>query len=93
MTKRAAGAAMDALHAALAKTFADILQNGEVVVDKETGEGIKVTPGASMLNAVRQFLKDNGIESAPGTNDGINDLARKADLPFPTQADEHGPLN
>lgn len=87
---RASKAAMDALHGALATTFKDILENGEVVVDKETGDAVRVKPGASMLNAVRQFLKDNGIEAAPGTNPEMGELARKTSLPFQPKLDEHG---
>ncbi len=87
---KASKAAMEALHGALAKTFKEILENGEVAVDKETGAAVKVTPGASTLNAVRQFLKDNGIEAAPGSNPEMGELARKTALPFQPKLDEHG---
>lgn len=87
---RASKQAMDALHGALATTFKDILENGEKVVDKETGEVVRATPGASMLNAVRQFLKDNGVEAAPGTSPEVDALTRKSALPFQPKPDEHG---
>ena len=83
---------MDALHQALATTFKDILEKGEVAIDKETGEAMRVTPGASTLNAIRQFLKDNGIEAMPEAGSALKDL-QKAALPFPTQTDEHGLAN
>ena len=90
-TRRAKAEVMDALHKALAETFTKILTEGEVVVDKETGEPVRVTPGASTLNAVRQFLKDNGIDSAPGQSPSLNELGtRLANLPFPVHTDEHG---
>lgn len=83
---------LEALHAALAQTLTDVLTSGEVVTDKETGELMRATPQASTLNVVRQFLKDNGIDSAPGTDANVNqlnDAARKS-LPFPSRPDEHG---
>lgn len=81
--------AMEALHKALADTFKDILDNGKTAIDKETGEAVKITPDAATLGAIRQFLKDNGIEAAEGTNEDLNRLAGKA-LPFMPKADEHG---
>lgn len=81
--------AMQALHKALADTFKDILEDGKTVIDKETGEAVKVTPDAATLGAIRQFLKDNGIEAAEGTNSDLQALNRRA-LPFDTQPDEHG---
>ena len=81
--------AMEALHKALAETFKDILDNGKTAIDKETGEAVKITPDAATLGAIRQFLKDNGIEAAEGKNETLNEVARRA-LPFPAQPDEHG---
>jgi len=92
---RATKDVMDALHKALAEQLTDILQNGELAIDKETGEATRKTPQASTLNVIRQFLKDNGVEVAPGTSPDINRLAESArNLPFPTRADEYGfPIN
>lgn len=88
---RAPKAVLEALHAALANTFKDILENGETAVDKDTGEAVKVTPGASTLNAIRQFLKDNQIEAGP-TNDSLQDLGKKltVSLPFERERDDFG---
>jgi hypothetical protein len=86
---KASNAAMEALHGVLASTFKDILENGEAVVDKETGELTRITPGAATLNAIRQFLKDNKIEAANGTNKDMNAIARMH-LPFQSENDEYG---
>lgn len=86
---RASKTVMEALHGALAGAFKDILENGKTAIDKETGEAVKVTPDASTLNAIRQFLKDNNIEANVENNDALASLARRS-LPFPTQTDEHG---
>lgn len=63
MSKSAPKKELEALHAALANTFKTILEEGETEVDKDGGI-VKVTPKPATLNAIRQFLKDNGIESA-----------------------------
>ncbi len=80
---------MEKLHAALAETFTEILNEGKTVIDKETGEPVKVTPDAATLGAIRQFLKDNGIEAAEGKSEALNALAGKS-LPFMPKPDEHG---
>lgn len=80
---------MEALHQALAETFKDILDNGKTAIDKETGEAVKITPDAATLGAIRQFLKDNGIEAAEGKNETLNALAGRK-LPFLPKTDEHG---
>ncbi len=90
MSKRASDDALSALHQALAEQFSDLLKHGKVVEDKDTGEAVRVTPDASTLNAIRQFLKDNNIQSAPGTNKDLEEMGRRVDLPFPTQTDEYG---
>ena len=47
-----------------------------------TGTGLPaVTPGAATLNVIRQFLKDNGIESVATPNNALGRLAT-AVLPF-----------
>lgn len=72
--RRAKEDALAALHATLANTFTGILENGEVVIDKQTGEPMKVTPGASTLNAIRQFLKDNSITADLGSSEPLQAL-------------------
>jgi len=87
---KAPKAVLEALHAALATTFKDILENGETAIDKETGEAVKVTPGASTLNAIRQFLKDNSIDADISNSPELQGLANRANLPFPSNTDEYG---
>jgi hypothetical protein len=55
------------LHNILAEEFIDQVVNGtSVKVETKTGFSVrKVSPGASLLNAARQFLKDNNIEVDP----------------------------
>lgn len=74
--------AMEQLHAALAKEMAVILENGVKETTKD-GELVTVTPSAGFLNAIRQFLKDNGIEAQSGKSSAatFNELKHKA-LPF-----------
>lgn len=88
---KASSATLAELHSALAREMKRLLEDGQVVVDKDTGEALKVSPGASYLNVIRQFLKDNNIENLPGQGDTA-ELAKtaKACLPFPTDADEFG---
>jgi hypothetical protein len=93
MSKRASDDALSALHQALAVQFKDILENGKTVEDRESGELVRVTPDASTLNAIRQFLKDNNIQSAPGTNKELEEMSRRVDLPFPTKTDDYGPTH
>lgn len=59
------------LHEGLANKLLERVQSGEVT--------------ASDLNVARQFLKDNGIDSAPKEGSPLDNLARS--LPF-TEDDE-----
>ncbi|MER8385262.1 hypothetical protein NKH14_07020 [Mesorhizobium sp. M1380] len=65
-------------------TFADqlntILKEGRTVVDKETGEAVKVTPDAASLTVVLNFLKHTGTTVVPGTHKVVNDIV--SNLPF-----------
>ena len=88
MSKNASQKELGSLHGRLASLFKEILENGEVVVDKQTGEAVKVTPGASTLNTIRQFLKDNGISSVKEHDPAMEQLAQA--LPFHSNNDEHG---
>lgn len=72
--------ALESLFDAFADQLSAILTEGRTVVDKETGEAVKVTPDAASLNVIRQFLKDTGTAPVPGTNPVVNDIA--ANLPF-----------
>lgn len=64
---RASEDALDALHAALAKTML-----AELKAAKASDEPIP----AALLSAVAKFLKDNGID-APSRNTALGDLARE----------------
>lgn len=77
--------ALSELHGALAREMKRILENGVV---NEDGE--RETPGASHLNVIRQFLKDNHIDTAPGNADmtALANAANGPKLPFPTQTDD-----
>lgn len=70
---------MEALFDAFADTLKDTLINGKTVVDKD-GEVQTVTPDSASLSVIRQFLKDQNITVAPGTNSVVNDIA--SNLPF-----------
>lgn len=75
--------------------FADILKEtlveGKAVVDKDSGEIVRVTPDAATLNVVRQFLKDTNTGIAPGSNETVNDISKH--LPFNGEEyDEDRPL-
>ena len=74
MSKAANKSRLEALHDALATEMARILKDGEVAVDKETGEAVRTTPAAATLNAIRQFLKDNNIEAPHDGTPAINSL-------------------
>lgn len=60
------------LHTGLAEKLLERIQSGEV--------------SASDLNVARQFLKDNGIDSAPKEGSPLENLART--LPFTESEDE-----
>jgi hypothetical protein len=80
---------LNELHGALARVFRDCLENGQVVVD---GDGVaqRVTPQAAILNAARQFLKDNNIESLDlGEQMGAVTVETLRKLPF-TSSDDYG---
>lgn len=62
---KATESALGSLHGILCEHFADILMNGEQVVDIETGEVSFRKPSAAVLAQIRQFLKDNKIEASP----------------------------
>lgn len=80
MSKRTDQKAIDALFDAFADTLKDLIVNGKSVLDKDTGEAVRITPDAATLNVVRQFLEKNGGTVLPGSNNKVNDLASM--LPF-----------
>lgn len=74
MSKNAATeAALSALHGELAAAFKDMLEARD-----ESGK--RLVPPAQVLNVIRQFLKDNGIEADRGTMSALAALSK--DLPF-----------
>jgi light-regulated signal transduction histidine kinase (bacteriophytochrome) len=73
--------AMDGLFDKFAELLAETLDQGKAVVDKDSGDIVRVTPDAATLNVVRQFLKDTGTVLQPGTtNSAVDKLAQS--LPF-----------
>ena len=64
------------LHGQLARTLRNIMVGGEVVKDKK-GNPVALTPSPAILNVVRQFLKDNNIQTEldeSGLGDILDDL-------------------
>lgn len=88
MASSATKQAMERLHAALADEMANILKEGRKEVTKD-GTVVQVNPSPADLNAIRQFLKDNGIEAQAGSGKGasFDELKSKA-LPFLTREDD-----
>lgn len=76
--------ALSDLHGEFARKLKDILGKG-----KDGEEAI----GASHLNVIRQFLKDNHIDSTVDNPDlqALNEATR-ASLPFTPEQDEFGPV-
>lgn len=69
---------LNLLHNLTAKMCLGILQNGEVVQDKD-GNVLTITPSASMLAVVTKFLKDNCIVDDGGVSPNAGkDLAKQA---------------
>jgi GAF domain-containing protein len=67
----------EALHTALLKTLLEGVTKGIEIVDKESGMVTRIKPGASYLNVVRQFLKDNNVElTETGLKASQEDLER-----------------
>lgn len=75
---------LQSLHEALANDMLDRLSNGEEVV--KDGEVVRVKPSAATLNAIRQFLKDNGIEAQRLPGNPLGKLASQ--LPFTGEEDD-----
>jgi hypothetical protein len=59
---------MDSLHSALAEELLTRVKSGEAT--------------ASDLSVVRQFLKDNGVDSIPKDGNPLDRLNHAANLPF-----------
>jgi len=91
MSKRTDSRAMESLFDVFAETLKTMIAEGKAVMDKETGELVRLTPDAASLNVVRQFLKDNGQTVLPGTNKAVNDIASQ--LPFDGSEYEEGYVN
>ena len=75
------------LHGALAREMKRILEEGVTVTDDD-GKPVKLTPGASHMNVIRQFLKDNNVENIH-LEQLVEAAKPKVELPF-TQTDEYG---
>lgn len=78
MSNAADTKALKTLHGKLADKFAEIIDE----IDVET------KGGAAMLNVMRQFLKDNGIDAVPADGSPMGTLAGKvAEFPFDPAAE------
>jgi hypothetical protein len=91
MSKAAPKTRLEELHDQLARVLAEAIHEREVKVIElpdESAEGgtRKVTVhtrNAAILNAARQFLKDNNIEAPVGGTAALNDLKNEVSkLPF-----------
>ena len=72
-TPKASENLLNELHDRLAQDMLSRLKDGEEeLVD---GEVVKVKPKPATLNAIRQFLKDNGVEGAAEENTPLRNLA------------------
>jgi len=89
--KAAKEAELQNLHAELAKVLKTAINETELKIvdlpdaESETGtvKTVVKTRNAAVLNAARQFLKDNNIQCARGApSPEITDLAQAYNLPF-----------
>lgn len=82
--------ALAGLHAKLAETLADAIEQGVPVKDEKTGEILKAPASAAILNVARQFLKDNDIKSLPAGKTPLERLAGTipAGFELPVEGDE-----
>jgi hypothetical protein len=77
MTKKqkASESILNELHDRLAQDMLTRLKDGEPEV--VNGEVVLVKPKPATLNAIRQFLKDNGVEGAAEENTPLRNLAEE----------------
>lgn len=84
MAKNKGRAPEDAL-AALHGEMADALAAAIKEIRQTAKEGGELKGAAAILNVARQFLKDNGIESLPEADKGLQSLMDE--LPFQGEDD------
>jgi len=63
----------DRLHELLSQRMLEVLRDGRDILGQD-GEVKKIMATAADFNAVRQFLKDNGINSVKSVDSPLNDL-------------------
>ncbi len=61
------------IHAELAQELSRQMREGTEIVDKK-GRVTKVAPTPALLNVIRQFLRDNGVQSKPEMNTDVGEL-------------------
>lgn len=61
------------IHSELAQELSRQLKEGSDVVNKK-GRVTKVAPTPALLNVIRQFLRDNGVQAKPENNADIGNL-------------------
>lgn len=75
---------LSALMDALLDELTAQVKGGSTKIDADTGEVVKESAPAAILNVARQFLKDNGVD-VPAGDDKMKVLV--GNLPFDTPAD------
>lgn len=86
MSNAADQGALERLHNAIATELADVITNGEKVVDKASGEVVKLTASAAYFAAAIKLLKDNNIKCALTGNtplDQLGEAVAKAGVTLP----------
>ena len=76
------------------------LQEGQQILDQKSGEAVTITPTASIMNVVRQRLRDLNMNADPTKNKTIQELQALADKKtvdgdfpdLPEPSDEPGEL-
>lgn len=86
MSSKATKQAMEDLHRALA----EVLKEG--LTKKYYDEaGNEIPPPSGLLNAARQFLKDNDIQGYPTEGSPLDALKDRLKLPFGNHQDDDTP--
>ncbi len=81
---------LGSMHDRMAVVMKDILDNGETAMNKEGEKVTGLTPSASTLNVIRQFLKDNGIDTARRKASPVASLAESLPTFEPDAEEDDG---
>lgn len=80
---------LNQLFDALVDELNDQVKNGAEVIDKNSGEVVRISTPSATLNVARQFLRDLGVNASAQDHEGLGELVEN--LPFDTPSDK--PLN